>query len=41
MTKIWQMITYETIFCAPGSRQDTLLYTTVPSGVGGDFFMLL
>ena len=38
MSKFWQMITNQTIFCVPGFKKITLLYTIVPFGVGGHFF---
>ena len=40
MTKIWQMIINQTIFCELGSKNIILLYTIVPIGVGGHFFHL-
>ena len=32
------MILKESIFCVPGFKKITLLYTIVPIGVGGHFF---
>ena len=32
------MITNQTIFCVPGLKKITLLYTSVPIGAGGHFF---
>ena len=37
ITKILQMITNLTIFCVPGLKKITLLYTSVPIGVGRPF----
>ena len=32
------MITNQTIFCVPGFKKITSLYTSVPIGAGGHFF---
>jgi len=32
------MVTNQTIFCGPGLKKITLLYTSVPIGEGGHFF---
>ena len=37
MTKIWQVIVNQTIFCIPGFKKIPSLYTVVPIGVGGHF----
>ena len=38
ITKIRQIILKESIFCVPGFKKITLLYTIVPIGVGGHLF---